>query len=85
MHSASNPAYAVRAPVHPGALRDFRGRPAKTHPNSFRVYSGTSDNRLHLTAVRCLWKIKKKNDPGPRLCWSEAVLAGVAGPGFEPG
>jgi hypothetical protein len=72
-HSASDRTYPVRAPVHAGALPLFTGRPAKTRPDVFRVYSGTSDKRLLPVASGCLLAIKKRNDPGPRLRWSGAV------------
>jgi integrase len=85
MRSASDQIYPVSAPVHAGALRFFRGRPAKTRPNVFRVYSGSSDKRLLLAASGCLSAIKKQNGPGPHSCRSGAGSWRVAGPGFEPG
>jgi hypothetical protein len=42
-----------------------QGRPAQTRPDSFRVYSGTGDNRLHSVAAGCASVIKKQNGPGP--------------------
>lgn len=84
MRSMTEAAYAG-APESTGALRVFTARPAKTRPDAFRVYSGTSDKRLHPAAVDRISVIKKQNSPRPHRRWSEAVLASVAGPGFEPG
>jgi Transposase len=85
MRSTTETAYAVGASGFRRSPSSSRSRPARTRPDVFRVYSGTSDKRLLLVAANGIFAIKKQNDPGPRWCWSGAGSWRVAGPGFEPG